>query len=350
MQFYSDNCGPVHPKVMEAILRANDGYVSSYGADELTQKAEAGLRDLFETPEATVQLVGTGSAANSLNLSTLCQPWHVVYCGALSHIRDDECNAVEFFGGGLKLSPLPTPDGKITPEDLEDAILAQGAGDVHRPQPGALSITQLTECGTVYSLEEIRALCTVAKRHKMRTHLDGARCANAIAALGCSPAEMSWKAGIDAISFGGTKNGLMGVEACIIFDPSVAWELALRRKRAAQLFSKQRYLAAQINAVLDGDLWLDLARQANTSGKMLSDGLRTIPGLSFDYAPGANIIFARLPNPVHDNLAKHGLLPARQGSGQQIRLVCDWAVTEADVQRFIDIAQSSTSQSQSLVR
>ena len=340
MRFLSDNCGPVHPDVMQAVVRANDGHALSYGDDPLSIRAENKLRELFEAPEAIVRFVGTGSAANSLILSTLCKPWHVVYCGALSHIHVDECNAVEFFGGGLKLSPLTMPDGKIPPDALQDAITAQGAGDVHRPQPGALSITQLTECGTLYSLDEIRALCDVARSHGMVTHMDGARFANAVAALGCSPAEMSWKAGIDAVSYGGTKNGLMGVEACVVFNPDYAWELSMRRKRGAQLSSKHRYIAAQMDAALTEGLWLDLAHRANNAGQLLAQGLAQIEGVTFDYTPAANMLFARLPDAVHDRLAQQGHLPRRDGTGNQTRLVCDWSVTKADVTAFLTAAST----------
>ena len=187
MRFHSDNCGPVHPAIMAALTRANAGHVASYGADDLTRRAERKLRDLFEAPGASVCFVGTGSAANGLILSTLCRPWQVIYCGELSHIRVDECAGVEFFSGGSQLCPLPMPDGKIRPDDVERAIAAQGAGDVHRPQPGAVSLTQVTECGTLYRLDEIRALADVARAHGLATHMDGARFANAVAALGVQP-------------------------------------------------------------------------------------------------------------------------------------------------------------------
>ena len=338
MRFISDNCGPVHPKIIDAISHANDGYAESYGSDDATQRAETRMREVFEAADASVIFVGTGSAANSLILSTLCQPWHVVYCGELSHIRDDECNAVEFFGGGLKLCPLATQNGKITPETLEAAIQAQGAGDVHRPQPGALSITQLSECGTFYSLDEIRALTAIAHRHGLATHMDGARFANALVAIGCTPAEMSWKLGIDAVSFGGTKNGLMGAEACIIFDPIHDWELALRRKRAAQLFSKHRFLSAQMDAVLRDDLWLDLARRSNIAGQRLATGLGTIDDVRFEYQTDANMLFVTFPEHVRQRLSDASLIKPAGNNNLAIRLVCDWSVTDADVDSFLATA------------
>jgi len=340
MRFCSDNCGPVHPRAMKALAMANEAHAISYGDDVLTRKVADRLREIFEASGASVQFVGTGSAANCLILSTLCQPWHTVYCGALSHIRDNECNAVEFFGSGLKLCPLPVPEGKVRPADLEAAIHAQGAGDVHRPQPGALSITQVTECGTLYTLDEIRALTDVARAHGLATHMDGARFANAVAALGCTPAEMSWRSGIDAVSFGGTKNGLMGVEACIVFDADCDWELALRRKRGAHLFSKHRYLSAQMDAALTDGLWLTMARRANAAGQELAEGLRNLDGVGFDYEPQANMLFVRLPAGMSERLVRAGMIGSPGiGADESLRLVCDWSVTKDDVERFLAAAR-----------
>lgn len=343
MNFASDNTGPVHPRVMDALVRANDGFALPYGADDLTGQVTDRLRALFDAPDAAVYLVATGTAANALILSSLCSPWESVFCAQVAHIVEDECGAPDFYMGGGRLIPLPHRAGKIAPGDLETAIAGEGSRGVHGVQPGALSLTQATEKGTVYSLDELRALTDIAKRHGLRTHLDGARFANALVSLGCSPADMTWKAGIDAVAFGGTKNGLMGVEAVILFTPDKAWEFELRRKRAAHLFSKHRYLAAQMLAYLTDDLWLDMARTANARCQKLAAGLRDVPGARLLYPPQANIIFAEWHKSGHDRLRAAGAVYYPWPSGgsdpdlMQARLVCDWSGSDADIDRFVDI-------------
>ena len=239
MFFASDNAGRVHPKVMEALVEANEGFAQPYGADPIMQDVRAKLRDIFEAPQAAVYLVATGTAANSIALATIGQPWQTVFCSPVAHIQEDECNAPEFYSGGAKLTLVGTGD-KMTALALRAAIGREETRGVHGAQRGPVSITQVTERGSVYSLDEIKALCDVAKSFDVPVHLDGARFANAQVALGCSAADMTWKAGVDVVSFGGTKNGLMGVEAVILFDPSKAWEFELRRKRGAHMFSKHR--------------------------------------------------------------------------------------------------------------
>lgn len=343
MNFASDNTGPVHPKVMEALQSANDGFSMPYGNDDLTAQVVQQIRQVFEAPEAAVYLVATGTAANALILATLCQPWESVFCSHVSHIQEDECGAPDFFMGGGRLITLPHRAGKISPRDLETAIAGEGSRGVHGVQPGALSLTQATEKGTVYSLVELQALTTVAKAHGLRTHLDGARFANALVALGCSPAEMTWKAGIDAVSFGGTKNGLMGVEAVVFFDPQNAWEFELRRKRGAHLFSKHRYLAAQMLAYLDDELWLDMARTANARCATLASGLREVQGARLLYPAEANIIFAEWHKDGHDRLQTAGAAyyPWPSGGSDpnllQARLVCDWSGSDGDIRQFLSV-------------
>ena len=244
MHFASDNAGPAHPAIIEALAAANEGYMSGYGADDLTRGVQDRIREIFEAPRAAVHLVPTGTAANALLLATLAEPWDTIFCTAESHISEDECNAVEAFSGA-SLTHVPSTDAKMTPEALIDAVMSRG-GAVHHPQRGPVSITSVTERGTVYAPDEIAALSDVAASFGLAVHLDGARFANALCAIGCSPAEMSWKAGVDAVSFGGTKNGCLAVEACILFDPDKSWEIELRRKRAGHLFSKHRVLSAQM--------------------------------------------------------------------------------------------------------
>ncbi|TNC74685.1 threonine aldolase family protein [Rubellimicrobium roseum] len=344
MNFASDNAGPVHPRVISALIDANEGHAPAYGADRWTADAVERIRDAFEAPEAAVHLVATGTAANALALATLARPWDAIFCTAVAHIHEDECNAPEAFSGGAKLLALPAPQAKLTPEVLRPAMAALGS--VHGPQRGPVSITQATEKGTVYALDEIRTLTALAREFGVRTHLDGARFANALVHLGCTPAEMTWKAGIDAVSFGGTKNGLMGVEAVVIFDPAQSWELELRRKRAAHLFSKGRYLGAQMAAYLTDGLWLDMARAANASLSLLVEGLRAL-GHAPEWEPEANLVFVRLPRATHQRLRAAGATyhlwegPLDAGDPEEpllCRLVCDWSVGPGTVDRFLAIA------------
>ena len=251
MFFASDNAGPVPQQILDAMSAANAGYQSAYGADTIMDQVRAQIRDIFEAPEAAVYLVATGTAANSLALATLTQPFQTVFCTPVAHIHEDECNAPEFYSGGAKLT-LVGQSAKFDLAELRRAIETEESRGVHGPQRGPISLTQVTEKGTVYSLDEIRAICDLAHSFDLPVHMDGARFANALVSLGCSAADMTWKAGIDAVSFGGTKNGLMGVEAVIFFDPKHAWEFELRRKRGAHLFSKHRYLSFTSNTEILG--------------------------------------------------------------------------------------------------
>ncbi len=222
MYFASDNTAPTHPDIMAAILRANEGYPRSYGADPLMDAVQGQIRNLFECPDAAVYLVATGTAANALAIASHVQPWQAVFCHEDAHIAVDECGAPEFYSGA-KLALIPGPHGKITPEGLSHALTRTGNSGVHGVQRGMLSLTNVTEAGTLYTTAEIAALTALAKQHDLPCHLDGARFANALVALGCTPAEMTWKSGIDVVSFGGTKNGCMGVEAVVFFNPARAW-------------------------------------------------------------------------------------------------------------------------------
>lgn len=343
MYFASDNSGPVHPQVMTALNEANQGYQMAYGADTLMNEVRDRIRGIFEAPGAAVYLVATGTAANSLALATLSNPWETVFCSPVAHIHEDECNAPEFYSGA-KLTLVPGGD-KMDPEALRRSILAEETRGVHGPQRGPVSITQVTERGSVYSLVELQGLCGVAKEYDLPVHLDGARFTNALVALNCSPAEMTWKAGVDAVSFGGTKNGLMGVEAVVFFDESKAWEFELRRKRGAHLFSKHRYLSAQMAAYLKDNLWLQLARQANANCTHLANGLRS-KGASFLHEPQANMIFAQFSRARHKQLHDAGAIYHLWGAeldgpdDEEIlacRLVCDWSISSGDIDQFIGL-------------
>ena len=344
MFFASDNGGPAHPRVMQALMEANDGYASAYGADPIMDRVRARIREVFEAPQAEVHLVATGTAANVLILGTLCQPWQTVFCSTMSHIHEDECNAPEFFTGGAKLTLVDTVEARMTPETLRAAILSQETRGVHGPQRGPVSITQATEKGTVHTVAQIEALSAVARDYGLKVHLDGARFANALVALGCTPAEMTWKAGVDAVSFGGTKNGALGVEACVFFNPEDAASFQYRRKRGAHLFSKHRYLSAQMEGYLADDLWLDMARAANAAGQRLLRGLRQMPEVSVLFDPPANLLFFDAPRAMHRRALDGGALyyvttgDPHTGPDDEVlrgRLVCDWSCEEASVDALL---------------
>ncbi len=346
MFFASDNAGPGHPAIMDAMVAANDGYAMPYGADPIMDRVRDKVRAAFEAPEAAVYLVATGTTANVLALATLCQPWQTVFCSPVAHIHEDECNSPEFYTGGAKLTLVPGGD-KMTPEALRAAILAEEVRGVHGPQRGPVSITQVTERGGVYTLDELAALTAVAKEYGLPVHLDGARFANGLVALGCSPAEMTWKLGVDAVSFGGTKNGCPGVEAVVFFDPDKAMEFEYRRKRGGHLFSKHRYLSAQMDAYLTDGLWLDLARAANAAAARLRDGLADLPGVAIHGDPQGNMMFVDMPRAMHQRLKEAGAVyyiwgedgPGDPDEIQMGRLVCNWATTEAEVDRFVAVAK-----------
>ncbi|WP_300012767.1 low specificity L-threonine aldolase [uncultured Roseobacter sp.] len=342
MFFASDNAGPGHPKVMQRVLAANEGYAMPYGADALMDDVRTGIRAIFEAPEAAVYLVATGTAANALALACYSQPWQTVFCTDVAHIQEDECNAPEFYSGGAKLSLVPGGD-RMTPEALQARIAAEEVRGVHGPQRGPVSITQVTERGSVYTLDELRALTAVAKSFDLPVHLDGARFANALVALGCSAADMTWKAGVDVVSFGGTKNGCLGVEAVVFFEPSKAWEFELRRKRGAHLFSKHRYLSAQMVGYLEEDTWLTAARAANENATRLAQGLRD-RGAEFLHEPQANMIFARFPRRIHQRLhdaGAHYYIWEGSLAGDDpeemlaARLVCDWSISAEQIDLFL---------------
>ena len=346
MNFASDNTGPVHPNVMAALIAANTGYALPYGGDDLTAQTIQNIRDLFEAPDAAVFLVSLGTAANSLILATLSQPWETVFCHTVAHIHEDECNAPEFYSGGTKLTLVPGPEAKMTAENLRRSILAEETRGVHGPQRGPVSLTQATERGTIYSLKEIQEISATAKEFGLPVHMDGARFANAVQSLGCSAAEMTWKSGVDAVAFGGTKNGLMAVEAVIFFNPKYAWEFELRRKRGAHLFSKHRFLAAQMQSYLAGDLWLDMAKKSNDASARLVQGLKQIPEVQIDFEPQANIIFAQWARAAHQRLhaagAQYYVMAGDHTTGPSdellpARLVTDWSTTPENVDKFLDI-------------
>jgi threonine aldolase len=335
MWLTSDNASGAAPEIMAAVMAASEGYARSYGADDLMVRVTEQLRETFEAPEAAVYLVATGTIANSLALALTCPPWGAVFCHEHAHVAEDECGAPEFYTHGAKLALVPGNHGKMTPETLAP-VLARTGTSVHGVQKGMLTITNVTEAGTVYTPAEIATLTAAAQG--LPCHLDGARFANALAATGATAAEMTWKAGIDLVSFGGTKNGCMGVEAVVIFDPAKAWEFELRRKRGGHLFSKHRFLSAQMSAYLEGGLWLRLASHANAMAARLAAGLAAKPGVTLTHPVQANILFPEWAAGTHARLQAAGAayydMPAPQGR-EAARLVTSWSTTEADVDRFL---------------
>jgi threonine aldolase len=338
MFFASDNASAIPPEIMAALARANEGYARSYGADAIMEGVRDKIRALFDAPEAAVYLVATGTAANALALSIFCPPWGAVFCHRLAHIAEDECGAPEFYTNGAKLVLVEGAHGKMTPETLSARLETTGESGVHGVQRGMLSITNVTEAGTVYTPSEVAALTALARARGVTCHMDGARFANALVASGASAAEMTWRAGIDVLSFGGTKNGLMGVEAVVIFDPAKAWEFELRRKRGGHLFSKHRYLSAQMEAYLQGDLWLRLAGHANAMGGRLAAGIAALPGAQLVNPVQANMIFAEWPEGLHARAHARGAVyyDLRAPSGREAaRLVASWSTTDAEVDALL---------------
>ncbi|WP_374383805.1 low specificity L-threonine aldolase [Dongia sp.] len=341
MNFCSDNVAGVAPEILAAIGRANEGTMSSYGGDEITARVEKRLAEIFER-QVWAFPVSTGTAANALALATLTPPYGAVYCHPEAHVMVDECGAPEFYTGGAKIVPIAGEGGKIVAKDVAAALDNARAGDVHHVQPAAVSLTQASECGTAYTVGEVSAIAEIARRHKVKLHMDGARFANAVAHLKVTPADITWKAGVDVLSFGATKNGALAAEAVVFFDAALAESFAFRRKRAGHLISKMRFVSAQLDAYLEGDLWLKLAAHANAQAQKLVNGLKAVPGVHLLYPVEANEIFVRLPLETVAGLRAAGFQfydwpGAAPGT---IRLVTSFATKPQDVDAFIAKAAS----------
>ena len=340
MNFASDNVTGVAPEIMEALARANRDAAMPYGADGATERLTGLFADAFET-DVAVFPVATGTAANALGLSVMTPPYGAIYCHAESHVNSDECGAPEFYTGGAKLIAMDGAHGKIGAADLDARLRAAGAGDVHHVQPAAVSLTQATEAGTVYTPAEIGAVTETARAHKLGVQMDGARFANALVHLDVSPADITWRAGVDALSFGATKNGAMAAEAVVLFKPELADTFGFRRKRAAHLFSKMRFLSAQLEAYLADGLWLRLARHANAMAARLAKGLAAVPGVELLHPVEANELFLTLPGRMADGLLAEGFVFYRLAEGDRllIRLVTAFNTEAFDVDAFIAAAQ-----------
>jgi threonine aldolase len=302
-QFASDNYAGICPEAWQAMADANTGHASAYGNDPWTAKASEAFRELFET-HCEVFFAFNGTAANSLALASLCQSYHGVICSDAAHIETDECGAPEFFSNGSKLLVAHTPDGKLTPAHIIDIVGKRT--DIHYPKPRVVTITQPTETGLVYSLDEIRAISAICRELGLSLHMDGARFANACASLGCTPAAMTWQAGVDVLCFGGTKNGMAVSEAVLFFNPAQAVDFDYRCKQAGQLASKMRYLSAPWCSMLEGGAWLRNAQHANACARTFAERFEKLPGAELLFPVQANGVFLKLPLPMQEALRAKG--------------------------------------------
>jgi threonine aldolase len=337
LNFRSDNVASVAPEILRALDAVNHGLAASYGDDEYSALLNRKFSDLFET-EVTVFPVSTGTAANALSLATCARPYGAIYCHEEAHIHTAEGGATEAFSGGAKLIALAGANGKLEPSTLAEALRRAERGIRNRPQPDAVSVTQASEYGTVYGLDEIAAIGAIARDAGIRFHMDGARFANALATLGCSASEMTWRSGVDILSFGATKNGAMGADAIVVFNRELAEPLSYRLRRAGQTWSKMRFPAAQLVAYVEDGLFLRLASHANALASHLGRELATIPGVRLIAPVEANLVFAAMPEPAIKALAAAGARFARRRGGV-IRLVTRFDGTKGEVDQFIALVR-----------
>lgn len=342
VNFCSDNVVGAAPEILEALSAVNAGPAMPYGDDAVTARLQARFREVFET-DCRVFPVATGTAANVLGLSVMTPPYGAIYCHRDSHINVDECGGPELYTGGAKLVALPGADAKLAAGPLAEVLAGSGAGVVHHVQPAAISLSQASEAGAVYRPEEVAAIADLARQHKLGLQMDGARFGNALAFLGCSPAEASWKAGVDVLAFGATKNGCLCAEAVVVFKPELAETMEYRRKRGGHLFSKMRFLSAQLEAYLAGDLWLKLARHANDRARTLAQGLAALPGAELLHPVEANEIFVRLPGGLAEALRGRGFAfydwPA--GGPGAVRLIAAFNTPAEAVEAFLAAAREA---------
>ena len=344
MNFASDNVYGVHPQIMAALANANAATTPSYSGDGYTRKAEDKLKEVFGC-DLRAFLVTTGTAANGLSLSAITPGYGAIICHAEAHISVDECNSPEHFTGGAKIIGLHGPGGKITPAQIEKTLKGFIRGE-HDPKPKGVSLTNATELGTVYVPSQVKAISELIRPRGMKLHMDGARFANAVAGLDVTPAELTWKSGVDVLSFGATKNGAMMLEAVIFFDIALAEDFSYRRMRAGQLVSKSRYLGAQMLAYLENGLWLDNARRANRLAAKLAAGLRQFNHISIPNPVQANEVFAVMPKALYDRLQASGAkfydwMPDSLGGIAEdaifARFVLSFATPEEDVDAFLKL-------------
>ncbi len=338
IKFASDNVTGACPEVLDAILKSNDDDKTPYGNDKLSINLKDKFSEIFEK-EVIVFPAASGTAANALALSTITPSFGNIYCHRLSHINVDECGAPEFYTGGAKLINLNGINGKIMAAELDNSI--SGKGIVHHTQPSSVSISQLCETGVTYKLDEIKNISDVAHKHNLSIHMDGARFANALVSLNCSPAEMTWKSGIDVLSFGATKNGCLAAEAIIFFKSELVGNMPFLMKRAGHLLSKMRFVSAQLDAYITNDVWLKNAKHANAMGKKLSQGLQLHKSIELAYPTEANEVFVKIPKYLIDQLNSHGYkINDDEWEDKAVRLVAAWNTNPSDIDSFLNIIKS----------
>lgn len=330
--FASDNYAGICPEAWKALEEANQGHFPAYGEDEWTQKASDMIRDVFET-DCEVFFAFNGTAANSLSLASTCRSYHSILCHETAHIETHECGAPEFFSNGTKVLLIPGKNGKISAESIEKMVTQRA--DIHYPKPRAVSLTQATEWGTVYTPDELKAIWSVTRKHDLRIQMDGARFANAVASLKVAPKEMTWQAGVDVLCFGGTKNGAQVGEAVVFFNREMAEEFDYRCKQAGQLASKMRFMSAPWVGMLENDVWLGYGAHANKMAGLLHDGLKDLPNVKIMAPVEANMVFAQLPSPVIEALHALGWKFYVIFGEDGCRFVCSWDITEEDVNAFV---------------
>ena len=329
--FASDNYAGICPEALQALTAANAGHAPAYGEDDWTRRVSDRLREVFET-DCDVYFVFNGTAANSLALASLCQSYHSVVCHEVAHVQTDECGGPEFFSNGSKLLLAQTEDGKLTPESIREIALKRQ--DIHYPKPRVVTLTQATEVGTVYRPEEVAAISQVCKELKLNLHMDGARFSNACAFLGCSPAELTWKAGVDVLCFGGTKNGMAVGEAILFFNKDLAEDFDYRCKQAGQLASKMRYLSAPWVGLLQDDAWLRYANHANRCARLLAELVADVPGVSLMFPVEANGVFLQLSETAIERLRAWGWRFYTFIGAGGARFMCSWDTEEARVREL----------------
>ncbi|HEV2211244.1 MAG TPA: low specificity L-threonine aldolase [Verrucomicrobiae bacterium] len=336
--FASDNYAGICPEAFAAMVQANQGHEVSYGDDSWTEKASNLLREVFET-DCEVYFVFNGTSANSLSLASLCQSYHSILCHEIAHVEGSECGAPEFFANGTKVLLLSGEGGKVDPKSIARAVNKRT--DIHYPKPRALSLTQATEVGTVYSVAELQELAEVARHFHLRIQMDGARFANALATLGVTPKEITWKVGVDVLCFGGTKNGIGVGEAVVFFNRELAREFDYRCKQGGQLASKMRFLSAPWVGMLQDGAWLRHAGHANAMARRLAAALRPIAGIQISYPVESNAVFAKIPQRVVEGAHQRGWrFYTHVGGWEESRLMCSWDTTAEDVDAFArDLAE-----------
>jgi threonine aldolase len=340
LDFGSENTAPVHPAFVAAVTAANTGFATNFEDEAWTERAIRSLREFFEHDRLNAFTVTTGTAANAIALGSMVPPYGTTLCHWDAHIETDECGAPEMFTFGARQIPLPGEHGKLAPHALAQHLSRARFGVVHSLQPAALSLTNLTEAGTAYGPDEIAELAAIARRYGLGVHLDGARFANAVAATGATPAEMSWKAGVDELTLGTTKSGSFGVETIVSFDPKYDKALAFLRKRSGHLTPKTRFLGAQLQAYIDDDLWLKNARHANAMARRLADGLGALPGVSLVHPVQGNEVFVSLAEAITERLVAAGCKFQRDWRPEphHHRFVCSWATRAEQVDELLRVA------------